>query len=62
MEFALTAPPGLMTPTDLVMPEELPCGILRVLRLRQFDLDRTKWQQQSHMPFTRVGWCWNARA
>jgi hypothetical protein len=44
MEFALTAPPGLMTPTDLVMPEELPCGILRVLRLRRFDLDRPKWQ------------------
>ncbi len=34
MEFALTAPPGLMTPTDLVMPEELPCGISRLLRFR----------------------------
>ena len=62
MEFALTAPSGLMTPTDLVMPEESSCGILRLLRLRRFDLDRPKWQQQSHMPFTGVRWGWNARA
>jgi hypothetical protein len=61
MEFALTAPSGLMTPTDLVMPEELPCGILRVLRLRRFDLDPPKWWLRTNLPSTRIGRCWNAR-
>jgi hypothetical protein len=62
MEFALTAPPGLMTPTDLVMPEELPCGISRALRLRRFDLGPPKLRLRTNLPFTRVGWYWNARA